>query len=106
MILLGCGTDDAAAIARRILSDALSGGSGTYGVVPFSMTIGISAMPEPAHDHKQVLHQATAALAWGKRHGRTDVQVLRPGPARDGRRLAAAGRAGRSRRAAWRPTAC
>ncbi len=78
LILLGCGTDDAAAIARRILADALSGGSGTFGVSPFSMTIGISAMPEPAHDHKQVLHQATAALAWGKRHGRTDVQVFDP----------------------------
>lgn len=78
MVLLGRGPDDAAALARRLLSDALTGGSGTHGVPPFSLTIGVSSMPEPAHDRKQLLHQATAALAWGKRHGRTDVQVFDP----------------------------
>ena len=78
VLLPDCGPEEAAAIAWRILSDALSGGSGTYGVAPFSLTIGVSAMPALAHDRKKLVHQAEAALAWGKRHGRTDVQTFDP----------------------------
>ena len=78
VLLPDCGADEAVAIAWRILSDALSGGSGTYGVAPFSLTIGVSALPGLAHDRKQLVHQSEAALAWGKRHGRTDVQAFDP----------------------------
>jgi len=77
-VLYGSGPEDAVSIARRILSSALSGGSGTLGVAPFSLTVGVSAMPVLAKDRKQLVHQAEAALYWGKRHGRTDVQVFDP----------------------------
>ncbi len=82
--------EEAASIARHILAGALSGGSGTLGVAPFSLTIGVSAMPALARDRKQLVHQAGAALYWGKRHGRTDVQLFDPtrhGIADDGRSL-------------------
>ncbi len=82
--------DDAVAVARKILSGALSGGSGTLGVAPFSLTIGVSALPGLARDRKQLMHQADAALYWGKRHGRTDVQQFDPsrhGIVDDGRSL-------------------
>ncbi len=83
--------DEAIGIARRILANALSGGSGTLGVAPFSLTIGVSALPALARDRRQLTHQADAALYWGKRHGRTDVQLFDPthhGIADDGRSLA------------------
>ncbi len=90
VLLADDGPDEAAGIARHILAGALSGGSGTLGVAPFSLTIGVSAMPALARDRKQLIHQAGAALYWGKRHGRTDVQLFDPsrhGIADDGRSL-------------------
>jgi len=78
VMLRDCDADEAVAIARRILASALSGGSGTLGVAPFSLTIGVSTMPGLARDRKQLVHQADAALYWGKRHGRTDVQLFDP----------------------------
>ena len=78
VVLRGCDADAAAPIGWRILSEALSGGSGTLGVAPFSLTIGVSALPGLAADRRQLQHQAMAALSWGKRHGRTDVQVFDP----------------------------
>ncbi len=47
-------------------------------VEPFSLTIGVSAFPGLAHDRQQLVHQADAALYWGKRHGRTDIQLFDP----------------------------
>ena len=90
IVLQDCGPDEAVGIARQILAGALSGGSGTLGVASFSLTIGVSALPALARDRKQLVHQAGAALYWGKRHGRTDVQVFDPtrhGIADDGRSL-------------------
>ncbi len=90
ILLADRGPDEAIGIARQILASALSGGSGTLGVAPFSLTIGVSAMPTLARDRKQLTHQAGAALYWGKRHGRTDVQLFDPtrhGIADDGRSL-------------------
>ena len=90
IVLVDAGPDEAAGIARRILAGALSGGSGTLGVAPFSLTIGVSALPVAGRDRRQLTHQAGAALYWGKRHGRTDVQVFDPtrhGIADDGRSL-------------------
>ncbi|MCJ7711097.1 MAG: bifunctional diguanylate cyclase/phosphodiesterase [Chloroflexi bacterium] len=90
IVLPDGGPDEAVGTARRILASALSGGSGTLGVAPFSLTIGVSAMPDLARDLKQLVHQAGAALYWGKRHGRTDVQLFDPtrhGIVDDGRSL-------------------
>ena len=78
VVLRDCDATEGVAIARRILASALSGGSGTLGVAPFSLTIGVSSMPGLARDRKQLVHQANAALFWGKRHGRTDVQLFDP----------------------------
>ncbi len=78
LVLRGCSPDQAVGVARRLLASALSGGSGTLGVGGFSVTIGVSALPDLASDRKQLVHQADAALFWGKRHGRTDVQLFDP----------------------------
>jgi diguanylate cyclase (GGDEF)-like protein len=78
VLLADCGADEGLAIGRRILASALDGGAGTQGVPPFSVTIGVSAYPEPAADRRQLIRQADAALYWGKRHGRTEVQVYDP----------------------------
>ena len=78
LVLIDCGPDEAMAIGRRILASALDGGAGTYGVAPFSVTVGVSAFPDLAKDRQQLMHQADAALYWGKRHGRTDVQLFDP----------------------------
>ncbi len=90
VVLPDSGPDGAVRIARQILAGALSGGSGTLGVAPFSLTVGVSALPMLARDRKQLTHQADAALYWGKRHGRTDVQLFDPnrhGIVDDGRSL-------------------
>lgn len=76
VLLRDCPPDEAVGVARRILAGALSAGSGTLGVETFSLTIGVSAMPSLARDRRQLVHQAEAALFWGKRHGRTDVQLF------------------------------
>ncbi len=78
VVLIDCDIDEAVAIGRRILSSALAGGAVAHGVDAFSMTIGVSAFPEPAADRQQLTHQADAALYWGKRHGRTEVQAFDP----------------------------
>jgi diguanylate cyclase (GGDEF)-like protein len=77
-VLVDCPADEAVTIGRRILAAALNAGSGTYGIEAFSMTIGVSEYPQLAADRQQLLHQADAALYWGKRHGRTDVQLFDP----------------------------
>ena len=90
LVLTDCALDDAVAIGRRILSSALAGGAVAHGADPFSMTIGVSAFPQPAADRQQLIRQADAALYWGKRHGRTEVQAFDParhGMAEDGRPL-------------------
>jgi diguanylate cyclase (GGDEF)-like protein len=90
VVLTDCGLEDAVAIARRILSNSLAGGAVAHGADPFSITIGVSAFPQPAGDRQQLIRQADAALYWGKRHGRTEVQSFDPsrhGMAEDGRPL-------------------
>lgn len=77
-VLVDCPPEEALATGRRILAAALSAGAGTIGVDPFSLTIGVSSFPRPATDRQQLLHQADAALYWGKRHGRTDVVLFDP----------------------------
>jgi len=53
----------------------------------FSFTAGISDFPGLAHDREALYRQADAALYWGKRHGRTLVEVF--DAAREGAELAA-----------------
>ncbi len=44
----------------------------------FSFTAGISGFPDLGHDRETLYRQADAALYWGKRHGRTVVEVFDP----------------------------
>src|SRR5436190_221055 len=65
--------ETALAIARRILAAALGGGDPGSPIEPFSLTIGVSAVPEPTADPRRLYRNADGALYWGKRHGRTTV---------------------------------
>ncbi len=78
VLLADCNAEQGLVIGRRILASALNGSSGTAATGPFSVTIGVSAFPAPAADRQMLLHQADAAMYWGKRHGRTDVQAFDP----------------------------
>ncbi len=73
------GTDLAAAEvhAKQILAAALSGNHGTGG--PVSLTIGVSAFPDPSGGRQPLVIHAEAALHSGKRHGRTIVERFDPG---------------------------
>jgi diguanylate cyclase (GGDEF)-like protein len=89
LLLPACDAESAEVIANHLLASALSGHHGRTGA--FSVTIGISAFPEPSADRHQVIHHADAALYAGKRHGRTNVQRFDPakhGIAEDSRSLA------------------
>jgi diguanylate cyclase (GGDEF)-like protein len=91
VVLPGSDVATAHGAARRILAAALNGGLRAAEVPAPSLTIGISAYPAPSADRQQLIHHAEAALSWGKRHGRTDVQVFDPsrhGVADDQRPLA------------------
>jgi diguanylate cyclase (GGDEF)-like protein len=68
---------EALTLGRRILATALDRDRNP-GQRPVSLTIGISAMPDPSTDRNLLIRHADAALYWGKRHGRTDVQVFDP----------------------------
>ena len=76
LLLPGCSPADAEVIGRHILAGALSGHHGRGGA--FSVTIGISGLPDLSNDRNQLIHHADAALYSGKRHGRTDVKVFDP----------------------------
>ncbi len=78
VLLADCTAENAMVAARRILAAALDGPAGTSAVGPFSVTVGVSSFPSPAADRQMLLHQADAAMYWGKRHGRTDVQMYDP----------------------------
>jgi len=65
-------------IARRILAAALGGGDPGAPIDPFSLTIGVSALPDPTEDPRHLYRHADAALSWGKRHGRTTVVAYDP----------------------------
>jgi diguanylate cyclase (GGDEF)-like protein len=89
LLLPRCDSSSAEVIANHLLAMALSGHHGRTGA--FSVTIGISAFPEPSTDRHQIIHHADAALYAGKRHGRTNVQRFDParhGIAEDSRSLA------------------
>ncbi len=79
VILPGSTVDDGLAVARRILASALSGGSPSDPIEPFSLSIGVSAMPLPSTEGHQLYRHADAALYWCKRHGRTSAVAYDPG---------------------------
>ncbi len=60
-------------VARRILSSALEGGDPTHPTQPFSLSIGVTALPSPTAQARRLYRDADAALYWCKRHGRTAV---------------------------------
>ena len=88
LLIPNCDADSAEIIANHLLAAGLSGNHGRSGA--FSVTIGISAFPDPSADRHQIIHHADAALYAGKRHGRTNVQRFDParhGVADDSRTL-------------------
>ncbi|HEY7132856.1 MAG TPA: EAL domain-containing protein [Candidatus Limnocylindrales bacterium] len=79
ILLTDADLDTGIAVARRILAAALSGGGdASEGVEPFSLSIGVSAVPAPTSDPRLLYRNADAALYWGKRHGRTAVVAYDP----------------------------
>jgi len=69
--------EDALALGRRILATALEL-ERSPSRRSISLTVGISAIPVPSADRDLLFRHADAALYFGKRHGRTDVQVYDP----------------------------
>ena len=63
-------------VANHILAATLAGNHGRQG--GFSVTIGVTAFPEPSADRQQLILHADAALYSGKRHGRTAVERFDP----------------------------
>ncbi|MEK6719073.1 MAG: bifunctional diguanylate cyclase/phosphodiesterase [Chloroflexota bacterium] len=79
VILPGSSIDDGLSVARRILASALSGGDPSAPIEPFSLSIGVSAIPLPSAEGHQLYRHADAALYWCKRHGRTSAVAYDPG---------------------------
>lgn len=79
IVLPGSNVNEGLAIARRILAGALSGGDPGAPIAPFSLSIGVSAIPTPSAEGHQLYRHADAALYWCKRHGRTSAVVYDPG---------------------------
>ncbi|HET7471769.1 MAG TPA: EAL domain-containing protein [Candidatus Limnocylindrales bacterium] len=70
--------DSAMVVARRILSAAIGGDQTAQGD-GFSVSIGVTAVPNPTSDARQLYANADAALYWCKRHGRTSATAYDPG---------------------------
>jgi diguanylate cyclase (GGDEF)-like protein len=63
---------------RRLLAGCLDGEPGSQESTSVSFSAGISGIPGHARDRDSLYSQADAALYWGKRHGRTCVNVYDP----------------------------
>ncbi|HEX5467198.1 MAG TPA: EAL domain-containing protein [Candidatus Limnocylindrales bacterium] len=71
--------DAATLVARRLLGTALEPAAGTAGRwAPISFSAGLAAAPEHGTVAGELSARADAALYWGKRHGRTTVEVYDP----------------------------
>jgi diguanylate cyclase (GGDEF)-like protein len=81
ILMPGCDDDASYLSLRRLLATALEGAAGQVRTVssaagaPWSFTAGISSIPGAARDRASLFREADAALAWGKRHGRTCITV-------------------------------
>jgi diguanylate cyclase (GGDEF)-like protein len=65
-------------VGRRILASAVSGGDPTAAIEGFSVSVGVSAFPDPSAEAHDLYRNADAALYWCKRHGRTAVVAFDP----------------------------
>ena len=65
-------------VGRRILAAAVSGGDPTQAIEGFSVSVGVSAYPDPSVESHDLYRNADAALYWCKRHGRTAVVAYDP----------------------------
>jgi diguanylate cyclase (GGDEF)-like protein len=72
------------AVGRRILSATLGGGDPGAPIDAFSLSIGVSAYPDPSVETHELYRHADAALYWCKRHGRTAVVAFDPTHHEDG----------------------
>ena len=66
-------------VGRRMLAAALRGGDPSAPIEPFSLSVGVSAYPDPSPETHELYRHADAALYWCKRHGRTAVVAYDPG---------------------------
>jgi diguanylate cyclase (GGDEF)-like protein len=73
----GTTVEGAVTFGRRILAGTLDTQQ-QPGRRSVSLTIGISAIPDPSPDRNLLYRHADAALYWGKRHGRTDIRAYDP----------------------------
>lgn len=82
VLMPGSDGDAAYLSMRRVLATALEGRAGherqVVGSVagPWSFTAGVAAIPGTARDRATMYREADAALAFGKRHGRTVITVF------------------------------
>ena len=77
VLMPGADLSAAMVVARRILSAAIGGDQTTHGD-GFSLSIGVTAIPNPTADPRQLYRNADAALYWCKRHGRTAATAYDP----------------------------
>jgi diguanylate cyclase (GGDEF)-like protein len=78
VLLPGSNVEVGLTVGRRILAAALGGGDPGAPIDSFSLSIGISAFPEPSTEAHELQRHADAALYWCKRHGRTAVVAFDP----------------------------
>ena len=81
VLMPGVDVDGAYLAMRRILATVLERGvddrrRNEPAAQPWSFTVGISAVPGTATDRATMYREADAALAFGKKHGRTCVSVF------------------------------
>jgi diguanylate cyclase (GGDEF)-like protein len=87
VLMPGVDADGAYLAMRRVLATVLERGvddrrRNEPAAQPWSFTVGISAVPGTSTDRATLYREADAALAFGKKHGRTCVTVF--DPERDG----------------------
>ena len=84
VLMPGVDADGAYLAMRRVLATVLERGvddgrrPGTALAQPWSFTVGIAAVPGTARDRATLYREADAALAYGKKHGRTCVSIFEP----------------------------
>ena len=72
------------AVGRRILAAALRGGDPSAPITSFSLSVGVSAFPDPSTETADLYRHADSAVSWSKRHGRTAVVAYDPSHFVDG----------------------
>jgi diguanylate cyclase (GGDEF)-like protein len=84
VLMPGVDADGAYLAMRRVLATVLERGvddgrrPGTALAQSWSFTVGIAAVPGTARDRATLYREADAALAYGKKHGRTCVSIFEP----------------------------